>query len=222
MTSLRRRDLFQGAAALLVGAGAADRAYANAVAELRGRPVARDRVWLRRLDGQEIVARHRIDGAYDDNALLHLGWFMRDLRDRDHAVWMEPRLFDLLAGVQAAMSAIHGAPLPIVVTSGYRTPAHNAHVEGAARDSLHLYGYASDVPGAGLSPARGGPGRRSLCRRWRHRPLRRLHPSRRVAAAVLARQAAPPSAAPLPRSRRRARNSRSPARPGRLSTGVSS
>ena len=99
----------------------------------------------------EIVARHRNDGAYDDNALLHLAWFMRDLCDQDRAVWIEPRLFDLLAGVQSAMSMIHGSPLPIVVTSGYRTPAHNARTEGAARSSMHLYGYAADmrVPGYG-------------------------------------------------------------------------
>jgi uncharacterized protein YcbK (DUF882 family) len=31
------------------------------------------------------------------------------------------------------------------VHSGYRTPAHNAGVEGAARDSRHLYGDAADI-----------------------------------------------------------------------------
>jgi uncharacterized protein YcbK (DUF882 family) len=151
-TSLRRRDVLAGlGAGLLAGAGATDRAYANAVEELREHPVGQDRLWLWRSNGAEIVARHRNDDAYDDNALLHLAWFMRDLRDQDHAVWIEPRLFDLLAGVQSAMSMIHGSPLPIVVTSGYRTPAHNARTEGAARSSMHLYGYAADmhVPGYG-------------------------------------------------------------------------
>ena len=151
-TSLRRRDVLAGlGAGLLAGAGATGRAYANAVEELRQHPVGQDRLWLRRSNGAEIVARHRNDGAYDDNALLHLAWFMRDLRDQDRAVWIEPRLFDLLAGVQSAMSMIHGSPLPIVVTSGYRTPAHNARTEGAARSSMHLYGYAADmcVPGYG-------------------------------------------------------------------------
>lgn len=151
-TSLRRREVLAGiGAGLLSGGTATDRAYASAVEELRERPVGQDRLWLRREKGQEIVARHRNDGGYDENALLHLAWFMRDLRDEDRAVWIEPRLFDLLAGVQAAMSMIHGSALPIVVTSGYRTPAHNAKVEGAARNSLHLYGYAADmrVPGYG-------------------------------------------------------------------------
>src|SRR3954469_2012252 len=99
----------------------------------------------------KVRRRHRNDGTYDDNALLHLAWFMRDVGDQDRAVWMEPRLFDLLAGVQSAMSMIHGSALPIVITSGYRTPAHNARTEGAARNSMHLYGYAADllVPGYG-------------------------------------------------------------------------
>jgi uncharacterized protein YcbK (DUF882 family) len=151
-TSLRRRDLLAGiGAGLLAGTGATDRAYAHAVEELRARPVGQDRLWLRRSSGQEIVARHRNDGTYDDNALLHLAWFMRDVGDQDRAVWMEPRLFDLLAGVQSAMSMIHGSALPIVITSGYRTPAHNARTEGAAQNSMHLYGYAADllVPGYG-------------------------------------------------------------------------
>ena len=33
----------------------------------------------------------------------------------------------------------------VEVHSGFRTPAHNAGVEGAARDSRHLYGDAADV-----------------------------------------------------------------------------
>jgi zinc D-Ala-D-Ala carboxypeptidase len=36
-----------------------------------------------------------------------------------------------------------GRPLPIV--SGYRCPVHNAAV-GGARDSMHMYGAAVDIP----------------------------------------------------------------------------
>jgi hypothetical protein len=103
---------------------------------------------------------------------------MRDIRDAGRAVWMQPSLFDLLAGVQASMSAVHGparvadiahepgqeqdlgpvvagpgaeaaaqlrpvrpsavhgSPLPVMVTSGYRTPEHNAALENAARNSM--------------------------------------------------------------------------------------
>lgn len=77
---------------------------------------------------------------------------MRDLGDAERAVWMESRLFDLMAAVQASMSAIHGATLPLVVTSGYRTRAHNAAIEGAARNSMHRFGFAADLQGRGYPP----------------------------------------------------------------------
>lgn len=41
---------------------------------------------------------------------------------------------------------------PVVVTSGYRTPAHNACVGGKSR-SRHLYGMAADVQVPGVPPA---------------------------------------------------------------------
>jgi uncharacterized protein YcbK (DUF882 family) len=57
-----------------------------------------------------------------------------------------------LAKVQSSISAVHGAALPLTVTSGYRTPAHNLKIEGAARNSMHLYGYAADIQVAGYPP----------------------------------------------------------------------
>lgn len=40
---------------------------------------------------------------------------------------------------------------PIVVTSGYRCPQHNAAI-GGARDSYHVKGMAADIKSAGISP----------------------------------------------------------------------
>ena len=65
---------------------------------------------------------------------------------------LDPRLFDLLASVQGAMSAVHGSAVPLIVTSGYRTPKHNAGLEGAARASLHLAGRAVDLKASGYAP----------------------------------------------------------------------
>ena len=41
---------------------------------------------------------------------------------------------------------------PIVVHSGYRTPQTNAAIEGAARNSLHMWGMAADfhIPGVSI------------------------------------------------------------------------
>ena len=106
-----------------------------------------------RPDGSEVLSRFRGgDGVYDRGQILLLSWFMRDIRDDDRAVWMEPQLFDLLAGVQASMSAVHGGALPLLVTSGYRTSGHNAVLENAARTSMHLYGYAADIQVRGYAP----------------------------------------------------------------------
>lgn len=41
--------------------------------------------------------------------------------------------------------------LPIVITSSYRCPAHNAAVGGVA-NSYHTQGYAADIHVVGLSP----------------------------------------------------------------------
>ncbi len=41
---------------------------------------------------------------------------------------------------------------PVVITSGYRTPAYNKTVGGAAQ-SQHLYGKAADIIVEGMSPA---------------------------------------------------------------------
>lgn len=149
MSGLTRRALLGG---LGLAAGL-DRALAGAAESLRDAPIGRDRVWLVRPDGSEVLSRFRgEDGGYDRTQILLLSWFMRDIRDDGRAVWMEPRLFDLLASVQASLSAVHGAALPLVVTSGYRTPEHNAAVESAARSSMHLYGYAADVQVRGYPP----------------------------------------------------------------------
>ena len=136
------------------GASAPERAFAAEVARVAepGPRVGRDRLWLKRNTGAEVEARFRDERGFDRAQVLLLSWFMRDVADGDRAVWIEPRLFDLVAAVQAGMSQVHGGPLPLVLTSGYRTPEHNANLEGAARNSMHLYGYAADLRAPGYSP----------------------------------------------------------------------
>ena len=148
------RRAFSGAlAAMFTGASAAERAFAGTIEASRTQPASTDRLWLKRPDGSEIVSRFRdASGAYDPIQVLLLSWFLRDVADDQRAVWMEPRLFDLMASVQSSMSAVHGSALPLVITSGYRTPEHNAGIENAARSSMHLYGYAADLRVTGYSP----------------------------------------------------------------------
>lgn len=152
MTVSRRSLLALASLSALRFAGP-DPAYARALAGTP--PIAPiGRLWLRReRTGEEASAIVRTAAGYNHRDLVMLSWLLRDVDDGDAAVWIEPQLFDLLASIQAAMSAVHGAPLPLVVTSGYRTRRHNAGIEGAARGSLHLAGRAIDVKAAGYSPA---------------------------------------------------------------------
>ncbi len=148
-----RRKLLAGFAGAFAGLAGCDPAYARALAAVPAPVPAPVRLWLRR-EGtkEEVSAIVRTPDGYNANDLLLLSWLLRDVGDASAAVWIDPRLFDLLAAVQGAMSAVHGSAVPLIVTSGYRTPKHNAGLEGAARASLHLAGRAVDLKASGYAP----------------------------------------------------------------------
>ena len=94
-------------------------------------------------------------------------------KDGSDPVFVSPRL----AGVLEAIRTHFGAP--VTITSGYRTPAHNAATRGSSPRSQHLYGLAADIQVEGAAPRRRG----RLCgdpaaRRRGHRDLWHLHPHR--------------------------------------------
>lgn len=64
-------------------------------------------------------------------------------------VALNPRLLDKLELVVAEVAKMRGLPSEAMnsldIHSGFRTPAHNAQVQRAARDSRHQYGDAADV-----------------------------------------------------------------------------
>lgn len=64
----------------------------------------------------------------------------------DEVLW-HPALIVLLNKLRREIGA------PIIVNSGYRSPAHNATIPGASPRSLHLRGMAADIrsPGASVS-----------------------------------------------------------------------
>ena len=83
---------------------------------------------------------------------FHLGDFLT--HDTQAEVWpkyvaLNPRLLDKLELVVAEVAKMRGVSpdsmVALDVHSGFRTPAHNAQVERAARDSRHQYGDAADV-----------------------------------------------------------------------------
>jgi len=91
------------------------------------------------------------DGHHVPSAVKHLNWLMRDFRT-DEAIPIDADLVNLLYGIQTRIG--HGKPL--VLLSGYRSPATNqeliAEGHGAVENSMHIVGKAADIhiPGVQL------------------------------------------------------------------------
>lgn len=106
--------------------------------------------------GESANIRFFENGHYMPDAYRQLCYFMRDVNDRNQMASMDFGLFNLLYGVQE-WARLSGISDPYYsVNSGYRTPAHNAHVEGAAKNSLHISGQASDGRIRGINPDKFG------------------------------------------------------------------
>ena len=102
----------------------------------------------------------------DGNALLSRSFRVREFacRDGSDPLFVDSALVQLLQSIRDHFGA------PVVITSGYRTAAHNAAV-GGSKSSQHLLGRAADfyvegVPVATVAayaetllPGRGGIGR---------------------------------------------------------------
>lgn len=87
------------------------------------------------------------DGKLDLEGYTKLCWMLRDVKYKE-AVWIDPRVLDILVAIQAWVNA-YGYTQPIQLNSGYRTKKHNSRLEGAAKNSEHIKGKAIDfvVPG---------------------------------------------------------------------------
>jgi uncharacterized protein YcbK (DUF882 family) len=112
-------------------------------------PAMADDFWLRprsirlRRDGLRLESTYWIDGEIQTAAWQEISWFLRDKVD-NKAVWMEPVLMDILYGVDGWLR-FFGISDPMDVTSGHRTHRRNLTIEGAAKDSEHVKGGATDI-----------------------------------------------------------------------------
>ena len=91
------------------------------------------------------------NGALEPNGYRQFCNLLRDVQ-AGLVVQMDPRLLDLLCAMQAWVSH-YGYKSPIHITSGYRSPKTNSGLEGAARNSMHMYGKAADIRFPGLPPS---------------------------------------------------------------------
>jgi uncharacterized protein YcbK (DUF882 family) len=142
---LGRRGLFAAA----VGVAGASLAAPPAVAQVFAGGARA--LGIRRVQtGENFSGVYWQNGRYERNALRQLDWVLRD-PGMEEATPMDPRLFDVLAAVQARM----GSDENWLVISGYRAPETNAararQSRRVSRVSLHMSGMAADVqlPGRG-------------------------------------------------------------------------
>jgi uncharacterized protein YcbK (DUF882 family) len=91
-------------------------------------------------------------GKYVPDALAEAMRVMRDWRNGQEHV-MDPRLFDVLHGIQSKL----GNNKPFQLISGYRSPETNAHLHAesgqVASHSQHMLGKASDIRVEGVELA---------------------------------------------------------------------
>lgn len=145
-----QRSSFLGALTAAALAGMSPRAVRAAV------PSATKRViWLQRAgSGEEVVAPFCVDGrTVYAPGYRQICWLMRDHQVAASEGYVEIDIVEIEALWEVQRSlALLGILQPLVITSGFRTVQTNAAIEGAARNSMHLYAKAADlyVPGVSM------------------------------------------------------------------------
>lgn len=96
--------------------------------------------------GERITARYRrADGSYDGQELKMLDRAMRCALT-GHEVQMSVKLIEILDAIEDKFGK-----RGLTLLSGYRTPRNNHRTPGAARESLHMLGWAADIRIPGYS-----------------------------------------------------------------------
>jgi uncharacterized protein YcbK (DUF882 family) len=93
--------------------------------------------------GESAHFMYWLDGRLVKDGYLYANYLLRDVR-AGRSMFMSPALLDVIAWVQAFFRA-YGRDEVVIVNSGYRTPATNGNIEGAAKNSLHMRGLAVDI-----------------------------------------------------------------------------
>jgi uncharacterized protein YcbK (DUF882 family) len=81
--------------------------------------------------------------GYNVEGYRKANWVLRDWQDNKQ-VMMDNHLLDTLFLMQQWL-ILEGRSGRIDILSGYRTPAHNARLDGAAKQSQHMNGKAADI-----------------------------------------------------------------------------
>ncbi|MFD2274259.1 YcbK family protein [Undibacterium arcticum] len=112
--------------------------------------IAPRELWLyRKSTGEQVRETYWDDGRIIPEGYIRLCKLLRDVQ-AGQAVQMDIILLDIMRGVYGWFEA-YGVTKPLIINSGYRNVHTNAVTEGAARNSMHTYGKATDLWMAGIS-----------------------------------------------------------------------
>ena len=99
--------------------------------------------------GEHRVVCYWKDGALDSRGYAEACHMLRDVR-ADVTLTIDVRLLNLMRGTPGGREAAYGIRDPYEINSGARTLRTNNATEGAAKDSFHMKGMASDGKIRGL------------------------------------------------------------------------
>jgi len=139
--ALSRRGFLKASAALVIFAATPLSSFADESFWARPRSLK-----LYRAETSEMIeVIYYKDGQLDYEGYYKVCQLLRDTH-QNVAVQMDPVLLDVLCGVQGYYKA-YGYDYPIVINSGFRTKKTNdaLAIEGAVKNSMHLYGKAVDL-----------------------------------------------------------------------------
>lgn len=149
--SMDRRKFLLGSAAVAAFATSGQTASASRIETLRPVIPPKLRMWNANTD-EKIYSVFWKDGAYDEQELRRLDWFMRDWREAEIKPCSRDLLWGLAAIREAAMRDGHTGEIRFL--SGYRSRKTNDHLRaigrGAARNSLHIKAKAVDFSVLGV------------------------------------------------------------------------
>lgn len=109
---------------------------------------------IRRSDTKDArLIRFFGNGQYLPDEYQAACWMLRDAKDMNQMVSIDVGLLNLMYAMQE-WARMAGKPNPLInVNSAYRTARRNAHIEGAARNSMHIKGQAVDITVSGIGVA---------------------------------------------------------------------
>lgn len=107
------------------------------------------RIFLKReRTGEQSELYYHSNGQLNQKQYWMASYLLRDVEQKK-MVYVDPKLLDLMCAVQAWL-VYSGNSNPLSIVSGFRTQRTNNGLEGAAKNSMHLYGKALDFRVSGL------------------------------------------------------------------------